>query len=145
MPWLSSKHLGLCPLHFRPSSSLHESWARAWFLSRMKFEWCVRCLQDLQAGSDVHFGQFVPHLQTSTERSSCIPTCPCWRHPPRNLPQKIITQLGQSIGAPPSVTHSTECLCGGVDDLLVRHVPQMLIDVPTVAERILELAVPVAP
>jgi hypothetical protein len=33
----------------------------------------------------------------------------------------------------------------GGDDLVLRHVPQMLADVPVVPERILELAVPVTP
>jgi hypothetical protein len=41
--------------------------------------------------------------------------------------------------------HSAERLCGSGDDLIVWHVAQVLSDVPAMPERVLKLAVPVAP
>jgi hypothetical protein len=41
--------------------------------------------------------------------------------------------------------HSAERLCGSGDDLIVWHVADVLSDVPAMPERVLELAVPVAP
>jgi hypothetical protein len=62
----------------------------------------------------------------------------------RSLPQKS-SDARSPLVHPRSVTHSGEGLCGGSNDLIVWHVAYALSDVPAMPERVLELAVPVAP
>src|SRR4051794_25455312 len=81
--------------------------------------WAVR--DDL--GVLVQLGAIEPS-RTSTPRSRAR-SAPSW--PPRRR------------------ASSRERLRGGRDDLVVRHVAEMLTDVPAVPEGVLELAVPVAP